>query len=131
MKIHCIYKFKLTDSANRLYAYVSNAGSYSVFSDTTQLEFKQKPLIKSIQTFELRIITNQSAKVILKNSKYGIGYFDNSDDVLLIKKTIDKLGYLYIYVLKDMKPYIGIVFQLYLEGYFNAQIRHLKSSLSQ
>ncbi len=131
MKIQSIYKFKLTDRANRLYEYVSNVGSYSEFSDNTKLEFTQRLSIKNSQLFELRIITNQSAKVILENSKYGVGYFDNSDDVLLIKKTIDKLGYLYVYVLKDMRPYIGIVFQLYLEGYFNSQIRHLKSSLSQ
>jgi len=127
MKIHSIHRFKLTDSANKIYQYVSRTSSYKEFTETANLKLKYHSIKGNTQLLELRIIANQSIRVIIYDQKYGIGYFEGNEDLLLIKKSIDKLGHLYIYVLKDMKPYMGIIFQQYIEGYFNSQIRKLKA----
>lgn len=128
MKIHSIYKFKLTDSANKTYRYSSKTNPYDGFEGIDELQLKPSCKKGYYELFELRINAINSARLVFSDRKYGFGFFENSNDLLIVKKSINKLGWLRIYVLKDMKPYLPIVYDQFLKGHFRPQIKSLRGS---
>lgn len=131
MKIHSIYRFKLIDSANKIFRLSEQLNSYSGFGTLTSLRIRyinEKGLVK-----KCKLISDNEfqAKIQLVNDKYGIGIIEESNDLLIINKSIDRLGLLRIYVFENMKPYSAIIFQSFIDGYFNSQISELRKSLVQ
>lgn len=131
MEIHSIYRFKLTDSANKIFRYFKKYKSHEVFNNVQ--EIKLVPIKGDSSIREYRLLADNKAVGVLRFTKpsWGIGIFPNSDDLLIVKNTFSKRGFFQIIVLKGMRPYSGLACQHYRNGNFTTQIRALRKSFVQ